>query len=731
MVVVAAAQEQQQQDEDLVVLECPDGQVVMDVSEIMDPSILGSKSSSELNIYVTSPRYEEDSFEYHASSSYYYYNEQGVEEELPWESSFCVPADKCLVVKLAIRSMEPEDTIASSVSIMYDNVPYSLLLGPFKPLSEGSFRIDNAFFVEVGGNCRVTCEEDHILLEIEAVTDWSNSFSSMDLGNHVDWQVMDDATDEVIRTCPPFAPRPDNNTDTSNVTYSYFNNGCYWSLDGLFRDRVCIPNGGCYRLVAGASARDVVKTFQVTWDGDVLLHTQHFQFESLLLQHPMESSSSSSSSSSCNSVRPSCQEQSEGDMFQEEMEVFIFRNEVMDDNALNLTWNADYVVSGQLVSNVHTFVAGDRPLQYKRQCIPGCAFFYLSEEPQLIDGQNVSFWSYNAHLPYRIQANGIIYAEDDQSMYHYLPFYLSVSDVIGSSCQELQACDVRGRSGEFLVELDAHFQPELPNQMSMLDEEYSSSSTREPWLITQIRTEKEFRDNVESARNVYGVSGFGQPGKHYHKQICLDAWWYFQEGSDPDCTALEMNLDASHLMESYSVSVNGQVFGRTIDCSHKNVPLAYRRMCNWAYIQDRKWYTGSTSIEWTPLNGNCKKKGIPGIISSATVGGVLLVAGLWWYCRKRRRERAANKDRHDAAPHHRPYPAGVVVAMKESVAIPLERDHPPTTNLAQQQEVLEEDHHQNPHTVVAIEATAPQDDPTSGTLPTVTAAAYNDEEDFA
>ena len=131
-----------------------------------------------------------------------------------------------------------------------------------------------------------------------------------------------------------------------------------------------------------------------------------------------------------------------------------------------------------------------------------------------------------------------------------------------------------------------------------------------------------------------------------------------------------------------------------------------------------------------PLNENCRKKGIPGMISSATVGGVLLVAGLWycWMLRRRRQAAASQPsntppapptaDRHEAAPFYfNPYSSSpAVVAMNGPVVIPLERKDP-STNSAQQ--VLE--NHQNPHTVVGVES-AIQDEP-----PTLTGAG----EDFA
>ena len=717
-------------------LQCPDGYVVMEISG-MDPLIF-TKESSSLGVTVTSPRYEEDFFEYNAT--YYYVDESYTydEDELlqPLETKFCAPVDKCLMVKVDTESISPEET-ASRISIMYDTTPYSIVL-PVTPDRDSS--TTNVFYVEVGDSCKVTCDEDHILLEIEAVTDRSISREfwygySTGLDNHFDWQVIDDSTNKVILACPPSAQRPDdiimdNATDSNSTTY-YYNNGCYWGLDGLFRDRVCLPkDGGCYRLVAGKSAENDVKEFQVTLDGEELFRTEHFQFESVLLQHPTESTSNS-----CNSVRPSCQ-QSEGDQqASEEMEVFIFRNEVMYEDAQNMIWNIDYIASpGQFLnSTFNSFVAGDRPLQYKRQCVPGCAFFYVSGKQIPIDAQSYSVEMYNREtaFAYRVQADGIIYAEEDHSSPSELPYGLQSSDVIGSSCQ--QACDAHlGR--KHLVQVDYR------------QDHFNSDYTPDNWSIIvspQKRAKKDPLDNAQDAYVAKSASGFSrkEPGKPYRKQLCLEDWsWYnYQDGSDTMCVALEMNRNESHIMESFSISVNGEVFDRTIDCSNK-VPLAYRRMCSWTYIERMLQSTGSN--KWTPLNENCRKKGIPGMISSATVGGVLWVAGVWycWMKSRRRRQAAASQpsntppappttDRHDhAAPFYfDPYrftPA--VVAMNEPVAIPLERKHP-STNPAQQ---ALENHQNRPPTVVGIESAIP-DEPIS-IPPTLIGAGMSDNtEDFA
>ena len=661
-------------------LQCPDGQVLMEVS--------GSRKVS-----VTSPSYEEDYFEYTASN----------DDEL---ATFCVPADKCLVVKLDTKRIESEDDIASSVSIIYDDQPISLI-GSFSSSTSYAPFSTSAFYVEVGESCKVTCEEGQVLLEIEAVTSQSNSRSwlfdaSMDLVNHFDWQVIDDTTNEVIRTCPPSAQQPNN----ANGTIPSYSNGCYWSVEGLFRDRVCVPKDGCYRLVAGESAANLVQMFQVTMSDEVLHRTEYFQFESVLLLH-------AESPSSCSSVH-ACE--SESDLSQEEMEVFIFRNEVNYEDAQNLTWSTDYAVSGQWVSDVNTFVAGDRPLQYKRICIPGCALFYVND--QLLAGV-YSFFNRETAMAFRVQANGIIHAEEDHSTPNQLPWGLQMSEVIGGSCQTSQACQVRGQ-GQSLVQVDVRYRPDL------LDDFDSLFSTSDGWTIVTApnkRAEKDYMDNSESAHIVYGTQGFPvkEPGKHYRNQLCLGDE-YFQEESDTRCIALEMRRDENHLMESFSVSVNGLVFDRSIDCSGK-VPLAYRRMCSWAYIQEYS----SLSVEWTPLNGNCKKKGIPGIVTAATVGGVLLIAGLC-HCMNRRylaaRKNPKNPSVPPAAdPHdtvHSPNPA---VAVSEPVAIPLGVSSPSTNPVLP---VVEASNGNNPQTTVGIE---------SSQVPTSTPQAHtvtvSDEEDFA
>jgi hypothetical protein len=89
----------------------------------------------------------------------------------------------------------------------------------------------------------------------------------------------------------------------------------------------------------------------------------------------------------------------------------------------------------------------------------------------------------------------------------------------------------------------------------------------ETWSIFAVpfRKSMKYKNDVESAPHMYTVTGFAttQPGNHYTKQMCLDGW-YFQEGSKAKCTAVAMNRD---VMETYSVSVDGEVFGESIDCS--------------------------------------------------------------------------------------------------------------------------------------------------------------------
>ena len=649
-------------------VQCPDGQVFIEVSGI-DPSSFVTRS--KLDISVSSPGYDEDYFEYNAA----------YDAELQQFETFCVPADKCLMVKVETESLAYS---ASQISIIYDAVPYSLL-GPFPPNGEY-----NAFYVELGESCNVTCDANQVLLEIEAVTD--SRRSGMDLPNHFDWQVMDDSN-EVIGACPPPAGQPNNTI--GSVTNDI--DRCYWVMDGLFRDRVCVPKDGCYRLVAGQSAHGFQTIFEVTFGGEKLLRTEHFQFERLLLQH-------SESPSTCSLNGPCQSEDADPSKAQVEMEIFLFRNELYYEEGQNLTWNADYISSGQLVSETGIVFPGDRPLLYDRICIPGCTLF------------SVTAGTYGAYAySYQVQIDDIIYAEDSYRPVGF-EWGTSVSDVIGSSCQASQVCG----QGQSLVQVDVRYGSELPDNLDPTGD----SSMWDGWSIFAAPTEKakkNYMDNPEPAQHLYGVSGFPVrlPGKHYRKQICLDGW-YFQDGSDTRCTALEIKRGESHIMESSSVSVDGKVIRENIDCSQE-VPLAYRRMCSWAYVEE----SSSLSVQLTPLNGNCKVKGIPGIISSATVGGVLLIAGLC-YCLKRYRVAASKNsndpsapppgDRNDAA--HAPYPAA---AMREPVAIPLDVTKPSRSPV-----VPQVSNGNNPQTMIGIE---------SSQVPTSTPQAHtvtvSDEEDFA
>ena len=140
----------------------------------------------------------------------------------------------------------------------------------------------------------------------------------------------------------------------------------------------------------------------------------------------------------------------------------------------------------------------------------------------------------------------------------------------------------------------------------------------------------------------------GQPGKHYRNQVCLSDGYVEKRSNNGGCTALKVFLGDNSMTESFSVSVNGKVLNERIDCTMK-VPLGFRDMCEWVndYYEPILYYISIPLM--TPLNGNCKKKGILGYIAGGTVMGVLLVAFLC-YCwiKRRRASMASSKSRDDA-----------------------------------------------------------------------------------
>ena len=588
-------------------LQCPDGQVVMEYTGMAPDMLTGF---SMLNISVTSAAYDEDNFSYFQAWP-----------DTPTFVPFCVPADKCLTVKIQVNTDTEFDTEFPPFSVIYDATTLTLL-GPF-PRDPFVFY----FYGQVGASCEVACDDDHVLLEIEAMTG--------QFYDDYDWQVIDDSTNEVVRACLPDAT-PLGSNDT------YYTKFCYWSADSWFRDRVCVPKDGCYRFVAGDDASYFyVSTLKVSLGGESVLQAEPFRFETVLLLH-------SESPDACSSTTTSaCQ----GKVYpsEEEMEIFIFHSAVLYDDTAVLTWNAKLVDPNGSTNEVETtVVAGGRPLQYKRLCIPGCASF------------DVSSMSSNS---YEVRVDGTIYVQSPSGIgFVDNEVFISDSDykrpyIVGSLCRS-NVCE---GSGQSLVEVGIRYAPQLPDSYR---ETGGRSLSTNSWEVNDIPKFKVEPDAQFINPLVYGEGlPRRQLGKSYRNQFCLKDWYVAKESNNGGCTALMVYLGGESMTESYSVSVNGKLFSDRLDCSVE-APLGFRAMCEWF-----KEYRSSSSagVIMTPLNGNCKMKGIPGYIAGGTVMGFLLIAGLGYYWIKRRRV-AASKESNDVGIESSQIPASTSVGQTADVA---------------------------------------------------------------
>ena len=553
-------------------LQCPDGQVVMEYAGMAPEMYTGF---SAIILVVTTAAYDEDNFDYLQAWP-----------DTPTFEPFCVPADKCLTVNIHVHELNT-DTELPLLSVIYDSLTLTLL-GPFQRIHYvGENRFD--FYGQVGASCVVSCNKDQVLLEIEGMPGGTSYY---------DWQLIDDSTNAVVRACLPPATPVDSNA-------IFYNNTCYWSSESWFRDRVCVPKDGCYRLVAGRSIESYIKTFQgtfqVTVDGEVLLRTESFHFESVRLQHSESPSICSSNTSICRTT---------ADPSLVEMEIFTFESPDASENA-TLIWNAYFYDSEEMIYNQGTGYTGNRPLQYNRMCVPDCAIFEYTS------------YDVKGFLPsIQVQVDGIIYAEG----------WLG-SEVVGSSCQASRYCGAKRHS---LVQVGIQYHPQFPLS-------YDAADNVDSWYIVNA-------DGVENGEGSYvGLYeewiGFGhrepsmQPGKQYRRNVCVNDHFL---GSNGGCTILDMRLEDEQSLETYSydVSVNGVLFSDRIDCSQQTA-LGYRLLCKWLDFVS----ADSRYILLTPLNGNCKTKRSNGSMATGTVigvvigvvMGVVMVAGLSYYWIRRRR----------------------------------------------------------------------------------------------
>ena len=661
-------------------LQCPDGHVIMEFVE-MAPEIYDGFSA--FNFSVTSAAYAEDNFDYFQARP-----------DTPTSfEAFCVPADQCLTVSIHVKELN-SGTDFPPFSIIYNSTTHTLH-GPFPSklyVKSGLFD----YHVQVGASCEVTCDKDHVLLEIEAMTGEASGY---------DWQLIDRLTNEVVQACLPPATPADSN--------AFYNNTCYWSSDGWFRDRVCVPKDGCYLLVAGENSySNFLATLQVTFGGEIVLQTNSFHFESLHLPHPESADTCSSN------ITNVCQ--GAAYPFPEAMKIFIFHSSVVYEDTPSLTWKADFIVSGQVISDQGTLFPGDRPLRYNQICMPGCASIYVSGTD-------------NATV-YEVQVEGVIYVQAVSGIDFVVEGDEPLSDskrshMVGSLCRS-HDCEGPGQS---LVEVDIRYAPELRH-----NSRETGVINANRWQLVDIPNFKE-EEPPEPAISTSLVLGFGfpyrQPGKLYRNQFCLSDKHVEKGSNNGRCAALNVFLGENSMAESYSVSVNGEFFSDRIDCS-KEVPMFCVFLCNWVYGYYRPILSDDTPVPiMTPLNGNCKMMAFSDYIAV----GFMMVALLSlcclfcvFGCEMMRRDDAspAGADVDGKSPGtdveevmvHSTNPA---IAMNEPVAIPIpNRKYPTNPVLLLEGQALP--HEPDPPTVVGIETSQVQ-----RSAPQAQADEAAGEEDFA
>jgi hypothetical protein len=494
-------------------------------------------------------------------------------------SIFCVPSDVCLTVGLDGELLDYSNDIGfSDFSIGYDGIGVSPTIQSF--YWDGRTKV----FAELGENCQVTCSDDEVLLEIQAVTD--PNFH----GGNYDWQVLNDLTEEVIYACPV----------SSEVNVSGVTDFCYWTDGWYFHDQVCLPKDGCNRLVLGSSSLNDSRTrIQVIYGGMLLRDTESVLFDSLRLQ---DGSNSTIDCPVCETLGGPAIGTAAG-MLEQEVEVFFFRSVVVYENAPMMIWNIDDEGSWYSYTNASvpsgTMGYGDRPLQYHRLCIPGCARFTVS-----VESGNVSFYEYD-NSAYQIKVNGIIYGESTLALSGPYEAAHQANYYIGA-CEQEQVCGY----GPSLVQIDIQNKP-LTSEDG-LNSYYPYDNYG--WAINYYDDPS---DKYYSGMTVASSSTFSNqgPGQYYRHLFCA-AYDYFQPSKE-SCTVVAMPADFSSYgnVMSFSISVDGRLFNDVIDCSEtSSLPVC----------QD-------SSYLLTPVGGDCYKVKLSNTVVLGIIMAVIVVALLVGY----------------------------------------------------------------------------------------------------
>lgn len=488
----------------------------------------------------------------------------------------CVPLDQCLTISIQADdtywySLVPTSFLTSDFFIVYNGQEVLQPLGPFAYGFSNGVR----YYAELGGEvCALECASGDALVEVEA-------FTSADYGYDAeyDWQIIDEITGEIVHACAEY---PSTFLENSQAIR------CYWDNDWWFHDRVCLPRDGCYRLVAAESALDAPphasSTFKVMYDGELVKSVDDLQFESIPL-------SSWNCSSPCNEFEPP---------YEQELEVFLFRDYSYDEQKSALSW---MITDPKLTESTFKTVQGrisydDRRFQYHQMCVPkfgGCVKFKLSGERTAPPSLNAYDQYTGMDTSYRLLVGGVIHSEGswywyEDNIYDFYDYFESGLTQFVGKCTSNEMC----QAGQSIVSVD------IVTGLSRPDWFHYS-------LIWEVVSyEKPLRIGAYHSPSSSLQFQTPLPGNSYRYQSCIDDYYLTETG---ECTTFEMNKLAvtSNTIDRYSVNVNGQFFGE-LGCDENFCEKWERPKFQGRYI--------------TPLSGDCS----PALSQGAFVGIALGVS---------------------------------------------------------------------------------------------------------
>lgn len=491
--------------------------------------------------------------------------------------SLCVPEDQCLLVIVKDFSSSPfyyEDyqyqLLPDDVSIVYNGQLWSEKKGPF------AYSMFGTMIVAELGPCEVVCEPEDALVEIEAVTGYTPDY---------DWQILDDATGQIIQHCPsPF--------QNSSI--------CYWESEQYYHERLCLPREGCYTLLVAERSSDSLdfdaKSLHVSYDGNHIESFEYLQFINVAL---------SDGSTICDTTY--CDSDSTL------VELYFFRQDMEVNGNRNLTWSLSAIDGSLQVGDLGMGIitSSDRPLYYHKECIPkvdSCVELSTSmtEDYASADSLPLSFnatyldeGAYQENVTYRFVVDGIIYSD------YYIEFGYSDEFVNGTfkvvhnagDCSSSQIC------GDTI---DAYY----VLQVDIL--------TEPTWQTAEVSFHLMSRSAAGESSLGFTLAPF-YPDQKYRFYSCVHESWFLSNNPDPVyCTEFAVSdYQFFDGQGSYNISIDG-------------IPLTGTQTTgSWMYYNN---YGPLTHITGQCQVGSSSEGARVGLIVGCVVAALFAIIGGLAYC---------------------------------------------------------------------------------------------------